>query len=67
MALYLVASVTSGIYIGRLPIYTTLQGYIAVPWLIDRMFARELARLVRLAMVVLFSCFFAYQVFIVWG
>ena len=67
MALYLVASVTSGIYIGRLPIYTTLHGYIALPWLIDKTFTHKSAKLVNVAMVILFACFFYYQVFIVWS
>ena len=67
MALYLVSMVTSGIYIGRLPIYTTLQGYIAVPWLINNIFERKSAKLVTYAMVALYCAFFYYQVFITWS
>lgn len=66
MALYAVAAVSSGIYIGRLPMYTTLQGYIALPWLIDHMFTRESAKLVRISMIVLFVAFFYYQMHITW-
>ena len=58
MALYLVAMVTSGIYIGRLPIYTTLQGYIAVPWLIDNIFEKKSAKLVSGLMILLFFGFY---------
>lgn len=67
MALYLVSMVTSGIYIGRLPIYTTLHGYIAVPWLINNIFERRSARLVTYAMVLLFCGFYYYQMFIAWN
>jgi len=67
MAFYLIAAVSSGIYIGRLPIYTTLQGYIAVPWLIDRIFEKKSAQLVTIAMVMLFAVFFFYQMRFIWG
>jgi hypothetical protein len=67
MALYLVASVSSGIYIGRLPIYTTLQGYIALPWMIDRIFERRSAQLVRYAMYGAYLAFFYFQMHFTWG
>ncbi len=61
MALYLIAAVSSGIYIGRLPIYTTLQGYIALPWLIDHIFEKRSADLVRVLTIVLYVLFFYLQ------
>ncbi len=67
MALYLLASVTSGMYIGRLPIYTTLYGYIALPWLIDRIFETRSAQLVKLLMTALYLAFFYYQMHAVWN
>ena len=67
MALYLVASVTSGIYIGRLPIYTTLYGYMALPWMIDRIFERKSAKLVRYMMYGAYLAFFYYQMHFSWG
>ena len=66
MALYMVASVSSGIYIGRLPIYTTLQGYIALPWLINAIFEKKSAKLVAWLMIGLYLAFFYYQIFITW-
>ena len=65
-ALYAVSSVTSGIYIGRLPIYTTLMGYISLPWLINHMFNRSSAFLVKAAMVALYVAFYCYQMFFTW-
>ena len=67
MALYLVASVTSGIYIGRLPIYTTLYGYIALPWMIDQIFEERSARLVRYVMYAAYLAFFYFQMHFAWG
>lgn len=66
MALYLVAAVSSGIYIGRLPIYTTLQGYIALPWMIDKIFERRSAKMVRYVMHGAYLVFFYYQMGVTW-
>lgn len=67
MALYFLASVSSGIYIGRLPIYTTLMGYIAVPWLIDHIFTKRSAQIIYLGMIGAFLVFFYYQMHFTWG
>lgn len=67
MAIYLVSSVTSGIYIGRLPIYTTLHGYMALPWLIDQIFEKDTARLIKLLMTVCYIGFYYYQMGLMWG
>lgn len=67
MAIYLVSMVTSGIYVGRLPIYTTLHGYIALPWLIDAIFEKSSARLVKLLMIVCYLGFFFIQMHFSWG
>lgn len=67
MGLYLVASVSSGIYIGRLPIYTTLMGYMALPWLIENMFTEKSGKIIYLGMVGAFLIFFYYQMHITWG
>ena len=66
MAIYLVSMVTSGIYVGRLPIYTTLHGYMILPWAIDQMFEENSARLVKLLMIVCYLGFFYYQMGIAW-
>lgn len=66
MAVYLISSVTSGIYIGRLPIYTTLHGYMALPWIVDRIFEKRSASLVKGLMVVFYLAFYYYQVGMKW-
>ena len=64
--IYLLSAFSSGIYIGRIPIFTTLQGYVAVPWLIDHMFTKESARLVKMVLIAVFLVFFYYQMHFIW-
>ena len=67
MAMYLVSSVTSGIYIGRIPIYTTLHGYMVLPWIIDQIFEKSSGRLIKVIMVGCYAAFYYYQMEIVWA
>ncbi len=62
MGLYLVSMVTSGIFIGRLPVYASLysQG-ILLPWEIDHLFNRASTRIVKIGMIVLYLAFYFYQ------
>lgn len=61
MAVYVASAVTSGIYIGRIPIYTTLHGYAVLPWLIDQIFEKLSAKLMKLLLVLFYLAFFVYQ------
>ena len=61
MAVYVVSAFTSGIYIGRIPIYTTLHGYVVMPWLIDQIFEKTTAKLIKLMLVAFYLLFFVYQ------
>ena len=67
MAISLISMVTSGIYIGRLPIYTTLYGYVVLPWMINRIFERRSAQFVTYAMIVMYCLFFYYQMGVAWN
>ena len=58
-ALYVISAVTSGIYFGRLPIYTSLTGYILLPWLINHMFEKKSAVLVKIMMYGFYFLFFS--------
>ena len=64
--IYLVSMVTSGIFIGRLPIYASLYSYILLPWEIEHIFMRKSARLVTVAAVVAYCGFFYYQMHMTW-
>lgn len=65
--LYLVSMVTSGIFIGRLPIYVSLYGYILLPWEIEHLFEDGVKRIVYLALILFYLAFYFYQVHFVWA
>lgn len=67
MGLYVVSMFTSGIFIGRLPIYFSLYNYILLPWEIDNMFEKKSSFLVYLAMVIAYLGFYFLQVRMGWG
>lgn len=59
---YVVSMVTSGIFIGRLPIYYSLYGYILLPWEIEHMFSEKSVKLVYLAMIAGYLGFYMYSI-----
>lgn len=65
--LYIISMFTSGIFIGRLPIYASLYNYILLPWEIDHMFTKESKRLIMIVMVAAYLVFYWYQIEVVWG
>jgi hypothetical protein len=56
--LYLIAMATSGILLGRLPIYTQLYQYMLLPYVIDKLFENKTKDLVYVASIVLFLLYF---------
>lgn len=64
--LYIISMFTSGIFIGRLPIYASLYNYILLPWEIDHMFTKKSSKIMGLFMVVAYLAFYWYQVVITW-
>lgn len=58
--IYLVSMVTSGIFLGRLPIYVSLYGYILLPWEIENLFSKEVKKIVYFLMVGLYLVFYYY-------
>lgn len=59
---YLVSMFTSGIFIGRLPIYFSLYNYILLPWEIKHMFTEESGKLIYIAMIVGYLGFYWYSI-----
>lgn len=57
----LVAMVTSGIYVGRLLIYTQLFNYILLPKLINTLFDQKTKTLVNFAMIFLYLIYYKYE------
>ena len=61
--LYLVSMVTSGIFIGRLPIYASLYSNgVLLPWEIEHIFNKKSAQTLRIAMIALYAVFYIYQI-----
>lgn len=65
--IYLVSMVTSGIFIGRLPIYASLYSYILLPWEIEHIFMEKSSKLVTVAAVTAYCGFFYYQMHMAWN
>ncbi|KIR02085.1 capsular polysaccharide biosynthesis protein [Lachnospiraceae bacterium TWA4] len=66
-AIYIISSGTSGVFIGRLPIYASLYGYILLPYLIRKMFLKSSEKLLKVLMVFLYIVYYYYQVHVIWG
>lgn len=67
MGLYLVSMVTSGIFIGRLPIYCSLYGYILLPWEIEHLIKPRSRGMVYIGMIGAYLLFYYYQMHITYG
>ena len=66
--LYLISMVTSGVFIGRLPIYTALySNCILLPWEIEHSFSKDSAKLLRFVMILAFLFFYYYQLHFTWS
>lgn len=67
-ALLLISSVTSGIFLGRLPIYVSVWSQsILLPWEINHIFTKKSARLIKGVAVICYCVFFFYQMRYAWG
>lgn len=58
--LYIVAMVTSGIFMGRLPIYCSLYNYILLPWEIQNLPLMSSKKSLITVMVVLYTFYYIY-------
>lgn len=67
-ALSWLSTATSGIFIGRLPIWTGLYAAgILLPWEIENLFTKESAILVKALAIICYIVFFYYQMHFSWG
>lgn len=64
--LYIISMFTSGIFIGRLPIYASLYNYILLPWEVEHIFTENSAKIIKVLMIGLYLAFYSYQIFITW-
>ena len=66
MGMYIVSAVTSGIFIGRIPIYFSLYNYILLPWIIENVFEKKSQKLVYAVMIICYLAFYYYQMTVAW-
>lgn len=64
--LFLASVFTSGIFVGRLPIYCELYSLILIPWLINHTYEKD-KRIISYFLYTLYFIYYIYQVFIAWG
>lgn len=67
MGLYLISMVTSGIFLGRLPIYCSLFGYVLIPWEMDNLFSESNNKFIKCGLVLAYLFYYYYQVHVTWG
>lgn len=65
--LYIISMFTSGVYIGRLPIYFSLYNYILLPWEINHIFTERSKRLLYMVMIGAYLLFYYYQMHYAWN
>lgn len=65
--LYIVSMFTSGIFLGRLPIYASLYGYILLPWEIENLFTHDSKKIVYMGLIGGYLIFYYYQLHFAWG
>lgn len=61
MGFYIISMVTSGIFIGRIPVYFSLYSYVLLPWEIEYMFTKKSAQLVYILMIGSYLGFYLYS------
>lgn len=64
--LYLASVFTSGIFVGRLPIYCELYTLILIPWIINK-FDEGNKRTIKLFLYIMYFFYYCYQLFVAWG
>lgn len=63
--LYLASAFTSGIYVGRLPVYTEMYSLVLLPWLIAHPY-RQFGNSFRFGIIGAYLAYFFYQTSICW-
>ena len=58
--IYILSAFTSGIFVGRLPIYFSLYNYILLPWELHHMFSKRSVRILTVTMLIFYLFFYFY-------
>lgn len=66
--LYIISKIaSSGILLGRLPIYFSMYNLILLPWLLNNIFEKKEKNLIYYIMILCYFTFFYYQMIVTWG
>lgn len=66
MGAYIISAVTSGMFIGRIPIYFSLYNYILLPWIVENVFEKRSQKIVYAVIIACYMYFYYYQVTVTW-
>lgn len=67
-AISLASTFTSGILVGRLPMFYSLYNYYLIPWELDHIFTKENTRRdMKIICIALYTAYFVYQMYVAWG
>lgn len=61
---YLIATFTSGILMGRVPLYFELSSFALIPWMLDNVYDSKDRNIFRILCILFYAVFFYFQV---WG
>lgn len=64
---YALSGFTSGLFLGRIPIYFSLYNYILLPWIVERVFTKRSAIVIYIVMICFYLFYYYYQIHIIWG
>ena len=66
MGMYIISAVTSGVFVGRIPIYFSLYNYILLPGLVENVFEKKSQKLVYGCIIICYLAFYWYQMTVAW-
>ena len=66
LLLFFIATLTSGMVIGRVAAYFTIYNLLLLPWLLNHLFENSSRVLLKTACIVLYTLYFYYQMVITW-
>ncbi len=58
---YIISMFTSGVFMGRLPIYFSLYSYILLPWEIKHIFDKNTSKIILLIMIICYIGYYFYS------
>lgn len=65
--IYVISMFTSGILIGRLPIYAELYNFLLIPWMIKNVISKKNKKWFIIVMVVIYLLYYYYQMHVAWS